>query len=121
MTLRGRRVGSSDLGPHVAPGLKRPRGPVQSQLVSFWCFAGHTTTVRLSADVEIPQTWQCGNCGEAAGPDRSQPPPPPVPGPANGGRTPLDYLHMRRSPEDGERALAEALDQLRARREAGQV
>jgi hypothetical protein len=91
---------------------------VASRVVSFWCCAGHTTTVRLSADIDIPQRWPCGKCTEAAGPDPEQPPAPAIPAPANGGRTPLEYLQMRRSPEEGERALAEALDRLRASREA---
>jgi hypothetical protein len=91
---------------------------VDSRLVSFWCCSGHTTTVRLSAEIDIPQRWPCGQCAEAAGPDPDQPPPRSTPSPANGGRTPLEYLQMRRSPEEGERVLAEALDRLRASREA---
>jgi hypothetical protein len=73
----------------------------------------------MAADADIPQRWPCGACGEAAGPDQSQPPAPAVPAPPNGGRTPLEYLQMRRSPEEGEQVLAEALERLRARREAG--
>jgi hypothetical protein len=94
-------------------------GPVASHLVSFWCCAGHTTTVRLASDVEVPQRWPCGSCAEAAGPDADQPPSRSAPAPPNGGRTPLEYLQMRRSPEEGEQVLAEALERLRASREAG--
>jgi len=87
---------------------------VASRLVSFWCPSGHTTTVRLAADVRVPEQWPCGRCAEAAGPDPDRPPPRSVPPPPNGGRTPLEYLQMRRSPEEGERLLAEALDRLHA-------
>jgi hypothetical protein len=117
-SLKGRRVGASGLGSGSQAPSSRRGGLVASRLVSFWCSSGHTTTVRLAADVEVPQRWPCGQCAEAAGPDQAQPPPAAAPSPPNGGRTPLEYLHMRRSPEDGERALAEALDRLHASREA---
>lgn len=87
-----------------------------SRLVTFWCHSGHTTTVRLAADVGVPEQWPCGRCAEAAGPDPDRPPPRSVAPPPNGGRTPLEYLQMRRSPEEGERLLAEALDRLHAAR-----
>jgi hypothetical protein len=115
--LRGSRVGSSAYGRAGRLPSGRHGGAVDSRLVTFWCCAGHSTTVRLSADIEIPQRWPCGKCPEAAGPDADQPPARAVPSPANGGRTPLEYLQMRRSPEEGERVLAEALDRLRASRE----
>lgn len=70
------------------------------------------TTVRLSADIDVPQEWDCGYCTEVAGPDQESPPAAALPSPANGGRTPLEYLQMRRTPEDCERILAEALDRL---------
>jgi hypothetical protein len=116
--LRGRRVGTDGSG-HAAPGPTRSSGQAASRLVSFWCHAGHTTTVRLAADIPVPPSWQCSRCGAAAGPDVAQPPPPPDPS-GERGRTHLDYLRMRRTPEEGEQALAEALDRLRAMREAGE-
>jgi hypothetical protein len=91
---------------------------VNSRLVSFWCRSGHTTTVRLAADVAVPEEWSCARCGEAAGPDQQQPPPQAAARPPNGGRTPLEYLLMRRSPEEGERLLAEALERVRVTRES---
>ncbi len=93
-------------------------GRVDSRLVSFWCRSGHTTTVRLAADVPVPGEWACARCGAAAAPDPEQPPPAPAPRPPNGGRTPLEYLLMRRTPEEGERLVAEALDRLRVSRES---
>jgi hypothetical protein len=111
--VKGRRVGAG--GP--ASSLSSPSSgdrdwQVASRLVSFWCPSGHTTTVRLAADVGVPERWPCGRCAEAAGPDKDRPPPRSAPPPPNGGRTPLEYLLMRRSPEDGERLLAEALERL---------
>jgi RNA polymerase-binding protein len=117
--MKGSRVGSSVRGLTAAAGEKRPHRPVASRLVSFWCRAGHTTIVRLLADIPPPPSWQCGRCGETASSDPAQPPPP-TDRETVRGRTHLDLLHMRRTPEEGERALAEALDLLRARREAGE-
>jgi RNA polymerase-binding protein len=109
-------------GTYGSSGLARGTGRggrVDSRLVSFWCWSSHTTTVRLAADVPVPDEWPCGQCGEAAGPDQGHPPRPAQPRPANGGRTPLEYLLMRRTPEEGEQILAEALDRVRRRRESG--
>jgi hypothetical protein len=94
---------------------------VDSRLVSFWCRSGHITTVRLAMDAPVPERWTCARCSEAAGPDPDKPPAPPAPTPPNGGRTPLEYLLMRRSPEDGERLLAEALDRVRFSRESDEL
>lgn len=118
MTLKGRRVGRSAAELRVVSGPKRATGPVRSRLVTFWCRVGHTTTVRLAADIDVPQTWQCGRCGAPAGPDPARPPPPAE---ADRGRTHLECVQMRRTPEEGERALDEALARVRARREAGQL
>ena len=114
--LRGSRVGASAEYGTGSPS--RRYGQVASRLVSFWCWSGHTTTVRMAADADIPARWPCGSCGADAGPDQARPPERPEPVPPNGGRTPLEYLQMRRTPEEGEQVLAEALERLRARREA---
>jgi hypothetical protein len=123
VSLKGRRLGAGSASARTGNGSepKRRHGPVQSQLVSFWCWAGHRTTVRLSADIAVPQEWECGHCTETAGPDPTQPPPAATPAPANGGRTPLEYLQMRRTPEDCEQILAEALDRLHASRQPDRV
>jgi RNA polymerase-binding protein len=106
-------VGAGDPASGMAPSSSADHGwRVASRLVSFWCPAGHTTTVRLAADVPVPERWPCRRCAEAAGPDPDRPPPRAVPPPPNGGRTPLEYLLMRRTPEDGARLLAEALERL---------
>jgi RNA polymerase-binding protein len=118
--MRGRRVGASGLGSQgYSSGLSGDRGgQVASRVVDFWCPSGHTTTVRLAANVAVPERWACRRCDETAGPDPDRLPPRCTPMPANGGRTPLEYLQMRRTPEDGERLLAEALDRLHASADA---
>jgi RNA polymerase binding protein RbpA len=118
-TLRGHHVGAAGSAPRTAAEPRRSPGGVVSHLVSFWCHAGHTTTVRLAADVAVPLSWQCARCGAPAGPDPDRPPTA-EPG-HDRGRTHLECLQMRRTPEEGKRALAEALALLRARRRAGEI
>lgn len=118
--MRAHHVGATGDGPRIAAEPTESFRLAASRLVSFWCQAGHVTTVRLAADIAVPQTWECARCGAAAGPDPGQPPPRSAAGGARG-RTHLDCLQMRRTPEEGEQALAEALDRLRARRDAGEV
>jgi hypothetical protein len=117
--VRAHRVGASGAGPRPGTEPADSTRLAASQLVSFWCHAGHVTTVRLVADIAVPQGWECARCGAAAGPDPGQPPPPS--GAGGRGRTHLECLQMRRTPEEGAQALAEALDHLRARRESGEI
>lgn len=79
--------------------------------VTFWCADDHDTMVTLSLDAEVPPSWDCDRCGGPASTDR---------GTAVRAartqwfpRTPYEFLMMRRSPEDGERLLAEALAAMR--------
>lgn len=83
------------------------------QVVEYWCDAGHSCHVTLAADAPIPATWDCRHCGRPAGPEPDNPPvasPPPV------YRTPLEYLHERRSDADLDTILDEALQDLAAAR-----
>jgi hypothetical protein len=81
------------------------------QSVTFWCADDHDTVLTLSLTAEVPATWECGRCGGPASTDRGTA--------LRAGRTqwfprtPYEFLMMRRSPEDGERLLAEALAALR--------
>jgi hypothetical protein len=93
-------------GPAGEPA--RGEGALRVQ-ASFWCAAGHETRVPFAADAEVPQTWECARCGEPAGPDKQNPPARRRTGPA---KTHLQYLHERRTADDGERILAEALARL---------
>ena len=79
--------------------------------VTYWCADDHDTSVTLSLDADVPEEWDCGRCGGPASTDRG--------GAERAGRTrwfprtPYEFLMMRRSPEDGERLLAEALAAMR--------
>ncbi|MDQ1695866.1 MAG: hypothetical protein QOJ03_1219 [Frankiaceae bacterium] len=77
-----------------------------SREFAFACTADHRTVVPLPSDAPVPEEWICSLCGLPAvrrdGPSTE--------------RTPYDFLRMRRTLEDGERLLDDALAQLRRRR-----
>jgi hypothetical protein len=75
--------------------------------VTFWCPRDHGTVVTFSVDAETPGSWDCAQCGDPASPDRGVARP--APQPRWFPRTPYEFLMMRRTPEDGERLLNEAL------------
>jgi hypothetical protein len=79
--------------------------------VSFWCEAGHVTRPWFAETAVVPQVWQCLGCGQPAGQDRENPP---VQAPVAPYKTHLAYVQERRSPEEAEILLAEALAKLRA-------
>jgi hypothetical protein len=79
--------------------------------VTYWCFDDHHTSVTLSVDAEVPSEWACGRCGGPASATRGTAVRAATP--LWFPRTPYEFLMMRRSPEDGERLLAEALAALR--------
>jgi hypothetical protein len=102
-TVLGKMPGA---GPAGEP--ERGEGAPRVQ-ASFWCAAGHETRVPFAADAEVPATWECTRCGESAGPDKQNPPARRRTSPA---KTHLQYLHERRTADDGERILTEALARL---------
>ena len=81
--------------------------------VSYWCGNGHHTTPALAHDAEAPDHWDCPRCGAPAGLDASAPPALVRHEPY---KTHLAYVEERRSEEDGEALLSEALEKLRERR-----
>lgn len=83
--------------------------------VSYWCCNGHETRPSFSDEalIDIPETWDCPRCGSPAGQDREAPPAPNRNEPY---KTHLAYVKERRSSEDGDALLSEALAALRARR-----
>lgn len=107
--IRGSRVGAGPMG-ESARGVSAPR-----IRVSYWCANGHETAPNFSVEVQtdLPETWDCPTCGLPAGLDRENPPEPPVTEPY---KTHLAYVKERRSDEDGQALLEEALAALRARR-----
>jgi hypothetical protein len=78
--------------------------------VSFWCGNGHHTQPTFAIEAEVPETWDCPRCGLPAGPDPDDLPV--APGSARY-MTHLGYVRQRRSQEDGEILLNEALARLR--------
>jgi hypothetical protein len=64
-------------------------------------------------DAEIPDTWDCPSCGLPAGQDRQTPPPAPRVEPY---KSHLAYVKERRTEEDGEALLNEALARIADKR-----
>ena len=79
---------------------------------------GNVISPAFAADAQIPETWDCPRCGLPANLDSENPPPPPKITPY---KTHLAYVKERRSDAEAAAILSEALDQLRARRAAGEV
>ena len=83
--------------------------------VDYWCAADHHTAPLFAADVDPPEEWACKACGGPAamvrGSARARSRPTVFP------RTGYEFLMMRRTVEDGERLLTEALTALRQTRE----
>lgn len=102
--IRGARVGSGPLG-EPERGDLAPR-----QTVSFWCGQGHQTQLSFAIEAEVPQTWDCPRCGLPAGRDRDDVP-------VAEGHAPymthMGYVRQRRTQEEGEILLNEALAKLR--------
>lgn len=78
--------------------------------VSFWCANMHETRPSFASDAQVPDSWDCPRCGCPAGQDRENPPPPQRSEPY---KTHLAYVRERRSDDDGEQILDEALKRLR--------
>ena len=99
--LRGSRLGGvsyeSDRNTDLAP----------RQATEYACTNGHVFSVPFAADAEVPQTWSCRSCGAASGLVGGEAPEPKKAKPA---RTHMDMLRERRSPDDLEAVLQEALE-----------
>ncbi|MGQ0843936.1 MAG: RNA polymerase-binding protein RbpA [Sporichthyaceae bacterium] len=104
--IRGSRVGAGPMG-------EAERGDAAPRFwISYYCANGHETRPSFAEDstVTAPEFWDCPRCGLPAGQDAEAPPAPPRTEPY---KTHLAYVRERRSHEDGELILAEALDKLR--------
>ena len=87
------------------------------QLITFSCAScGHQTVLAFARDVELPEQWDCRNCGQLAGRVLDDESVHQVTSAAHVGRTPWEMLLERRSVEELEEILQERLDWLRARR-----
>lgn len=110
--IRGSRVGAGPMG-EAERGDSAPR-----HYVTYYCSNGHETRPAFAADAPVPEVWDCPRCGLPSNLDADNPPPPPKITPY---KTHLAYVKERRSDEEAEAILAEALVLLRARRAAGEV
>jgi RNA polymerase-binding protein len=102
--IRGSRVGAGPMG-ESERGEAAPR-----RRIAFYCSNGHETRPSFSADAPIPDTWDCPRCGWPAGQNREATPQARRNEPY---KTHLAYVRERRTDEDGDSILAEALAKLR--------
>jgi hypothetical protein len=79
--------------------------------VEYWCAADHVTTPTFASDAAAPEQWDCVVCGAPATMLRGTALPPGRQAAFH--RTPYEFLMMRRTEEDGEKLLNEALAKLR--------
>ena len=105
--IRGARIGSGPAG-ESDRGESAPR-----QRISFFCANGHSTVRRFAVDAEVPTTWDCPSCGLPAGQDAQSPPPATRNEPF---KSHLAYVKERRTDEEGDALLAEALARVAERR-----
>ena len=108
--IRGARVGSGPMG-------EQDRGiVVERRSVSYWDALGNETVRYFAADLpddEVPETIDSPSSGLPAGRDQLNPPSLAKNEPY---KTHLAYVKERRTDEEAAQILAEALQQLRARR-----
>jgi hypothetical protein len=105
--IRGTRVGAGPMG-EAERGESAPR-----RHIGFFCANGHVTRPAFSMEIEVPDIWDCPQCGLPAGQDEEHPPAAPRNEPY---KTHLAYVRERRSDADGAAILDEALNRLRERR-----
>jgi len=105
--IRGTRVGAGPMG-ESERGESAPR-----RRVVYWCANGHESRPSFAMDAEVPDNWDCPRCGLPGGRDQEKPPAPPRNEPY---KTHLAYVKERRTEEEAEQLLEDALNQLRARR-----
>ena len=109
--IRGARVGAS------ASMVQGELGPLADRIaVSYWDAFGNETVRYYAADIaedDIPETVDSPKTGLLAGRDRDNPPQETSAVPY---KTHFEYVQERRTPEEGEQLLADALQKLRERR-----
>jgi hypothetical protein len=98
----------------AAPSNQVDRGaaPVARRVANYWCAADHLTAPAFAADIEPPAEWSCRICSGPSALQRGKAPQ--ASRPRFFPRTPYEFLMMRRTVEDGERMLADALAAMRA-------
>ncbi len=106
-SIRGARVGAG-------PAREAHRGEsVARHRLEFFCANGHATALSFALDAELPENWDCPRCGLPAGLDRQAPPEARRNEPY---KSHLAYVKERRTDEDGEALLADALARIADKR-----
>ena len=85
--------------------------PVDRRTAHYWCAADHRTSAAFAADVEPPALWSCRVCSGPAVLVRGEAPV--AVRPRFFPRTPYEFLMMRRTVEEGEEILTDALAAMR--------
>ncbi|MEY9845586.1 RNA polymerase-binding protein RbpA [Streptacidiphilus sp. MAP5-3] len=102
--IRGARIGSGPLG-------EPERGDLAPRTTaSFWCSNGHHSRPSFAIEAVVPDVWDCPKCGLPAGQDPDNTPTAESNAPY---MTHMGYVRQRRSQEEGEILLNEALAKLR--------
>ncbi len=110
--IRGSRVGAGPMG-EAERGEAAPR-----QRVVYFCSHGHQSEVTFAVEASVPASWDCPRCGLPASQDSENPPPAPKIEPY---KTHLAYVKERRSDQEAEEILTEAIATLRSKRKAGDI
>lgn len=110
--IRGSRVGAGPMG-EAERGESAPR-----QHVVYFCAHDHQSVVTFAVEAQPPASWDCPRCGLPASLDSDNPPPPPRIEPY---KTHLAYVKERRSVQEAEEILDEAVRLLRSRRKSGEI
>lgn len=110
--IRGSRIGAGPMG-EAERGEAAPR-----QAVTFFCVNDHTTVLQFSIEADVPDGWDCPRCGMPASVDEENRPTAPKIEPY---KTHLAYVKERRTDDEAQEILTEALELLRSRRKSGEV
>lgn len=109
--IRGSRIGAGPMG-------EQDRGFKAERItVNYYCASGHENGVQYAATVdllEVPAEIDCPNCGLPAGQDKANPPQIAKHEPY---KTHLAYVKERRTDEEAQALLDEAVAAIRERRE----
>jgi len=110
-SIRGARVGAGPMG-------EKDRGhQVERVTRSFYCANGHEKQPFFAANVaeeDIPNEIDCPHCGFPSGRDKENPP---LVAKIEPYKTHLAYVKERRTDDEAEQILDEALQTIRQRRE----
>lgn len=110
--IRGSRIGSGPMG-EAERGEAAPR-----KVVTYFCANDHQTALNFALEAEPPESWDCPRCGLPASHDAENRPTAPKTEPY---KTHLAYVKERRSEDEAQVILTEALDSLRSRRKSGEI